>query len=199
MMGSTFAMQSVVVAIILFASQTFAATLVPRATDLTCADLNVKSNDGGRKVAIVIDSSGSMSGTDPSDLRLVAGRSLNDWLINSKETGGGKTADLVTVIDFDYSPNMDYELGDPGAAANASFSLIDSSGGTYIAGGVEMAIAELTKPGSGTTAGRTGIVVFTDGEVCNTETRIAPGDILLINPSTGHNAIAVGRTDKSSS
>jgi hypothetical protein len=165
-MGTVTTMRSVAVLFLLFASHISAVAIAPRATALTCADLHVKSNNGGRKVGIVIDSSGSMSSSDPDDLRLAAGRALNDWLITSKEATGGKKADLVTVIDFDDVATMDYQLGDPGPAANSSFSKIDASGGTYIAGGVEMAIAELTKDGSGTTADRTGIVVFTDGEVC---------------------------------
>lgn len=107
-----------------------------------------------------------MSSSDPYDLRREAGRSLNDWLIPKSKATATKKADLVTVIDFDDVATMLYPLGDPGDAANSSFSQIDSFGGTYIAGGVEMAIAELTKSGSGDTSSRTGIVVFTDGSVC---------------------------------
>jgi Mg-chelatase subunit ChlD len=150
---------------LLFAPQIHAVAIVARTTDLTCTDLRVKSNDGDRKIAIVIDSSGSMSSSDPYDLRIAAGRSLNDFLITSKEATGTKKADLVTVIDFDDVATLDYPLGDPGPAANSSFSNIDAFGGTYIAGGVGMAIDQLTQTGSGTTADRSGIVVFTDGAV----------------------------------
>lgn len=149
---------------LLFAFQVYAAAILPRSTDLTCTDLRVKSNDGGRKIAIVIDSSGSMSSSDPYDLRIAAGRSLNDFLITSKEATSSKKADQVTVIDFDDVATLDYPLGDPGPAANSSFSSIDAFGGTYIAGGIQMAISQLTTAGSGATAGRSGIVVFTDGE-----------------------------------
>lgn len=150
---------------LLVISYASAAAIFQRATDLTCTDLRVKSNDGDRKIAIVIDSSGSMSSSDPEDLRLAAGRALNDWLITKDEATNGKKSDLVTVVDFDDVATVLYPLGDPGSAANRSFSGIDASGGTYIAGGVEAAIGELTKGGSGDTASRSGIIVFTDGEV----------------------------------
>jgi hypothetical protein len=106
-----------------------------------------------------------MVSSDPYDLRITAGRDLvNNWLISSKEATGTSKADLVTVINFDSSATLDYPLGDPGGA-NSSFNSIGVGGGTYIAGGVDMAIGELTKSGSGDTAGRSGILVFTDGEV----------------------------------
>ena len=152
----------------LILSQSYVVALARRAIDLTCSDLRVKSNNGDRKIAIVIDSSGSMGYSDPSDLRLEAGQALNSWLINSKEAKSGQKSDLVTVIDFDDEATLDYALGDPGPAANSSFGGIGSNGGTYIASGVEMAITELTKAGSGTTAGRSGIIVFTDGEDSST-------------------------------
>jgi hypothetical protein len=148
----------------LLASSTLGGVLVPRGDDAsTCADLTANSNNGDRKVAIVIDSSGSMSTSDPTDLRLGAGRSVNDWLITKREEGK-KKADLVTVIDFSTTATLDYPLGDP-AGANGSFDSIGAIGGTFIAGGVKMAISELTKSGSGQTGKRSGILVFTDGEV----------------------------------
>ena len=51
------------------------------------------------------------------------------------------------------------------AGANASFAKIGSSGGTYIASGVKMGVAQITASGTGGTGKRSGIVVFTDGEV----------------------------------
>jgi hypothetical protein len=103
--------------VLLFISCVLAATLRPRATNTTtCLDLNVKSNNGNRKVAIVIDSSGSMADSDPFNLRLAAGKALNDWLITAAEATGGKQPDLVTVINFDDTAFLDYPLGDPGGA-----------------------------------------------------------------------------------
>jgi hypothetical protein len=164
-MLSSPAMPSFALFFLLFVSSVYGAVLSPRASAAqVCVGLSVKSNNGDRKVALVIDSSGSMLETDPDNLRLAAGRALNDWLITKGEATGGKKSDLVTVIDFDDTATLDYPLGDP-AGANSSFSKIDSSGGTFIAGGVEMGTAQLTSPGSGSTSGRSSIIVFTDGVV----------------------------------
>jgi hypothetical protein len=157
---------SAALSFLLLISNASASALLPRAsTSPICDNLLAKSNNGDRKVAIVIDSSGSMSESDPYDLRLAAGRALvNNWLISSKQATATSKADLVTVIDFASSATLDYPLGDPGGS-NSSFGKIRALGGTYIAGGVQMAIGELTKSGSGETAGRSGILVFTDGAV----------------------------------
>ncbi|KAI7082509.1 hypothetical protein KC356_g8297 [Hortaea werneckii] len=120
--------------------------------------------DGGRKVGIIIDSSRSNTDTDPDDLRINAGRALNDALYSSAEAAAaGVQSDLVTVIDFDSSATVLYSLGDPDGAT-AAFSSIDARGQTCIYCGIREAIKELTKPDSGPTAGRTSIVVLTDGE-----------------------------------
>jgi Mg-chelatase subunit ChlD len=150
----------------LLISNASAVAILPRATSApTCQNLVAKTNNGDRKIAIVIDSSGSMAENDPDDLRLAAGRSLvNDWLISSKEATSSTKPDLVTVINFDTSATLDYPLGDPGGA-NSSFDTIGADGGTYIAGGVQMAIAQLTTNGTGATDSRSGMIVFTDGVV----------------------------------
>jgi len=101
-----------------------------------------------RKVAIVIDSSGSNDWNDPNNLRSAAGQAIVANL-------GG--TDQVAVIDFDDYATVVSPLGPPGAA---SFDTIDNYGGTYIAGGVEAAIGELT----GAAANTAGIIVLTDGE-----------------------------------
>jgi Mg-chelatase subunit ChlD len=157
-------MKASILTSILAVSQALASAIVRRDSGPTCADLTAKSNNGDRKIAIVIDSSGSMTSSDPDDLRLSAGRTINDWLISKSEVVGGKKVDLVTVIDFDSSATLDYPLGDP-AGANASFSKIGAFGGTYIASGVKMGVAQITGSGTGDTSKRSGIVVFTDGEV----------------------------------
>jgi Mg-chelatase subunit ChlD len=131
--------------------------------DAVCTDLSVSSNNGDRKVAIVMDSSGSMASNDPYDLRIKAGRALNEFLIASSEASGSHKADQVTVIDFDDEAYLDFPLGDPGSA-NSSFDAVDATGGTYIASGVSMAIEQLTR-GGGATDKRSAIVVFTDGQV----------------------------------
>lgn len=146
----------------------------PSTGQVTCSGLNAQSNNGDRKIAIVIDSSGSMSENDPTNLRITAGKAINDWLIAQNEVKAGQKVDKVTVVDFDDYATVLYPLGDPTGAVS-TFDLIDSSGGTYIADGVSTAITQLTGSGSGSTKGRSGIVVLTDGEVLSPLT-LHPGD-----------------------
>jgi len=134
----------------------------------TCSGLSVASNNGDRKVVIVIDSSGSMSSSDPSDLRLSAGRALNDFLVSNAEASGSAKADQVSVVDFSSSATTVFGPGDPGdPKANQAISNISITGGTFIAGGVLEAIDQIKKM-SGETKDRSAIVVYTDGEVCPT-------------------------------
>lgn len=123
----------------------------------------VGASNGGRKIGLVIDASNSMFDNDPNDLRLAASQALNNALVDSSEGTGGKTPDLVTVVDFASDGELLYPLGDP-SGANDVIGSITPRGGTAIGTGVEAAIDELTKPGNDPTADRTGIVVFTDGE-----------------------------------
>jgi Mg-chelatase subunit ChlD len=132
-----------------------------------CTNLHAISNNGDRKIAIVIDTSGSMADSDPYDLRLTAGKQIVNWLISDNEASSSQKADQLAVINFDDSPHLDFSLGDPGKASGA-FDNMFPDGGTFIAGGVNMAIDQLTTQGSGDTAKRSGIFVFTDGEVFTT-------------------------------
>lgn len=127
----------------------------------TCANLPVAAGNGGRKVAIVVDSSGSNAQTDPTGLRVVAARNLNNMLVSKSEAGGDRKADEVTVIKFSDDATILYPLGDP-AGAESSFDQIDIDAGTSIVSGVKAATEELSK--SGKTDGRSGIVVLTDGQ-----------------------------------
>ena len=127
---------------------TVANPLVSRGLE-KCKTLSAKSNDGGRKIAIVIDESGSMETSDPYNLRIQAGKAVNDWLISSSEAKGGKSADLVTVIGFDDSPRLLYPLGDP-SGADKAIDQITILGGTAIYSGVDQAISQLTLSGHGT-------------------------------------------------
>lgn len=128
-----------------------------------CKNLQANSNNGGRKIAIVVDESGSMAITDPYNLRIDAARAVNDWLIPSGKAGNGKDSDLVTVIGFDETTRILYGLGDP-SNADKAIDQISIVGGTWIAAGVNDGISELTKSGDDPTANRSGIVVLTDGE-----------------------------------
>ncbi|KAK4170701.1 hypothetical protein QBC36DRAFT_250813 [Triangularia setosa] len=116
----------------------------------------------GRKVAIVVDSSGSNDWTDPNNLRITAARAINEELISQAEATDSNTkADLVTVVDFDEQARIVYPLGDP---ASAHFNGIDSYGGTNIAEGIRLAIDEITGDDRYDTRGRSGIIVLTDGD-----------------------------------
>jgi Mg-chelatase subunit ChlD len=158
-----YSLLSLIAFVSLFLLHVDASVLVRRAEK--CDNLQAASNNGDRKIAIVIDSSGSMESSDPTNLRLTAASNvINGWLIPQSRASGKKPADLVTVIDFSDAATLDYPLGDPGAA-NASLSQIGATGGTLISSGVEMAIEQLTGSGSGATEKRSGILVFTDGEV----------------------------------
>ena len=107
-------MRSIVLAFLVLLSCVSAVVLAPRETTApTCVGLSAKSNNGNRKVAIVIDSSGSMDGSDPYNLRLAAGRALTGWLISNAEATGGRKPDLVTVIDFDDVAYLHYPFGLP--------------------------------------------------------------------------------------
>lgn len=122
---------------------------------------SIGTSTGGRKIGIVIDSSGSMVDTDPNNLRIVAGEAIASSLITKAAAGSNGHPDLVTVIDFDDSVRVVYPLGDP---ASVSFAGIDSEGGTYIALGVQTAIDQITQNVGDVVAHISGIVVFTDGQ-----------------------------------
>ncbi|KAF2474431.1 uncharacterized protein BDR25DRAFT_392099 [Lindgomyces ingoldianus] len=116
-----------------------------------------------RKLAIVVDSSGSNSWTDPSNLRIQAARDFNAKLTTAAQAGSGPYPDQVAVVDFDDSASLLYPMGDPAGAAG-TFGVIDSSGGTNIGSGIAMGIDEIIKDQPGFFAKRSGIVVLTDGE-----------------------------------
>jgi len=130
-----------------------------------CSNLFVESNNGDRKVAIVVDSSTSMRGSDPDNLRLAAARALNDFLISNSEAGEDKKADQVVVVGFESGPYHVFGPGDPGdPAADVAISRINSTGGTNITSGVLTAMEHIETM-TGTTKDRSAIVVFTDGVV----------------------------------
>jgi len=116
-----------------------------------------------RKISIVVDSSGSNTWTDPSNLRIQAAKDFNEKLTTAAEAGPGVFPDKVAVIDFDDSARILYPMGDPAGAAN-TFDSIDSSGGTNIGTGISLGIDEIMKDEPGLFAKRSGIIVLTDGE-----------------------------------
>lgn len=121
----------------------------------------------GRKLAIVIDSSGSNQDTDPGGLRISAGQAFNSTLRTEDSTKGtDERPDRSAVIDFDDSARVISPLDDP---SKASFAGIDANGGTLIASGVSAGISELTKDTPDETKDHSGIVVLTDGQDSNVQ------------------------------
>ncbi|MDQ3740449.1 MAG: VWA domain-containing protein, partial [Actinomycetota bacterium] len=114
----------------------------------------------GRRIVIVIDSSGSNQETDPGNLRIAAGRQFNEGLIAAAEAAEGEQPDLSAVVEFDDSARLISPLQDPPLA---SFEGIDSEGGTDIGAGVGVALDELTRDPDAPVRDRAGIVVLTDG------------------------------------
>jgi Mg-chelatase subunit ChlD len=124
----------------------------------------------GRKIAIVVDSSGSNTWTDPSNLRVKAAKGLNGKLTTKdKVRESGIKPDMVTVIDFDDYARVIYPMGDP---AKATFDAIDSAGGTDIGSGISLAIDEILKVDSDPAAHKSGVIVFTDGQDGNPANQI---------------------------
>jgi hypothetical protein len=113
----------------------------------------------GRDLAIVIDSSGSNTDTDPGFLRVAAGQQFNASLTTAAAAGPDARPDRSAVIDFDISATVLSPLADPSAA---SFAGIDASGGTNIGSGVAAALGVLTADAN-EVRDRAGIVVLTDG------------------------------------
>lgn len=123
----------------------------------------IGASNGGRKIGLVIDASLSMEDNDPDDVRLDAAAAINNALISGSEAIDGKTADLVTVVEFSSSASLIYPLGDP-ANAGPVIAGITLLSGTFISSGIQAGTDELTKAGADPTAGRTGLIVFTDGQ-----------------------------------
>ncbi|KAK4195890.1 hypothetical protein QBC40DRAFT_210528 [Triangularia verruculosa] len=138
------------------------STPPPPPNNSTCEPLfgKIEATNGGRKIGVVIDRSGSMEDTDPSNLRLVAANLLVGKLISSGGITTGQTADQVTIVQFNETAEILYPLGDP-SGAGASIDGIPANGGTFIGGGISAALDELTR--SGNKPDNAGIFVLTDG------------------------------------
>lgn len=105
-----------------------------------------------------------MQTNDPNNTRITAALALNDFLISSDEKTTDKTPDQVSIVGFHDTPELLYPLGDPKGAGAIISNITSNKSGTFIGGGIGVAINETIKPGTGVTANRTGIVVLTDGE-----------------------------------
>lgn len=104
-------------------------------------------------VALVLDSSGSMTSNDPAGLRRTAAKSFIDALIDG---------DQVAVVDFDSGVRTWQPLTTDFAAAKAAVDRVDSSGGTNIGAGVGAGLDQLITHGAPDHARL--MILLTDGE-----------------------------------
>lgn len=105
-------------------------------------------------VVFAIDSSGSMTVNDPSELRLSAAKSFVDKLDSTRDQGG--------VVSWDTGVNFSFGLTQDFAALKTNIDSVDASGGTNLNVGLNGAISMLdanTRVGSSTEA----IIFLTDG------------------------------------
>lgn len=129
-------------------------------------ELMIKNVD--RTVVVVVDSSGSNTSTDPSNLRVVAAKETLKSLESKAEAARNNSVpDLAGAIDFDSGVTILSSLADPDSVI-PTLNAIDSSGGTDIAGGINSAVQileDLNTAGiSGIIEDKASIIVFTDGE-----------------------------------
>ncbi|PPK98191.1 secreted protein with Ig-like and vWFA domain [Kineococcus xinjiangensis] len=103
--------------------------------------------------ALVLDSSGSMTSNDPQGLRRTAAQRFVDAML---------AEDRAAVVDFDSRAVLLQPLTTDKAAVKAAIGLINSSGGTNIGAGMDVALRELAAKDLD---GRAQIVILlTDGE-----------------------------------
>ncbi len=121
---------------------------VPQTCDLI-TDPNAKPAD----IVLVIDSSGSMTSNDPSNIRKSAAKSFASKM---------KSTDRVSVVDFDNSARLAIGLSNNLSSINAAIDTIDSSGGTDIGAGVSIALTQLTT--NSDNSKNRAIILLTDGD-----------------------------------
>lgn len=128
----------------------------------SCNPINhVASGSGGRKIGIVIDASYSMETNDPTNQRLTVAKDLAAALISQHVSAGEQSLDLLSVVAFGATADVVYGLGDP-AGAVSLFDTITPMSGTFIGSGIMATIDDL-ESSNNLTAGRTGLVIFSDG------------------------------------
>lgn len=141
-----------------------------------CPNLPVQSVD----VALIIDSSGSMSWNDPSDLRKEGAKVF----VDTAQNGDG-----IAVIDFDEDVVVPWHmtpLTSDRTAVKAAIDTIDSSGSTNIGGGLQAGYDELLAgPADHTKAA----VILTDGMH---NTGIDPYGVIPLYQAAGWRIFAIG-------
>ncbi|QPV61591.1 VWA domain-containing protein [Halosimplex litoreum] len=103
--------------------------------------------------AFVLDSSGSMEGTDPQDLRATAAKRFVGALLEG---------DRAAVVDFDSDGRLTEPLTTDRAAVNESIDRLDQYGGTNLTDGLDTALAEFAANSSADRQKVT--ILLTDGQ-----------------------------------
>ncbi len=125
--------------------------------------------DINRFAAMVVDSSGSNTSTDPNNLRIAAAKASVRRLISQADAAADptKVPDEAAAIDFDSSVRILSNFADPDVV-EPTLNAIDSSGGTQIDFGINAAINLLDAKTLGLNPlqvrDRSAIFVFTDGQ-----------------------------------
>jgi hypothetical protein len=109
-------------------------------------------------VALVIDSSGSMTGNDPQNLRSAAAKEFVDLL---SDGNAQVNADRASVVDFDGGATLLQSLTSDKDALKTAIDRIDSSGGTNIGAGVRVGLDSL--PAIPDPDAQLAMVLLTDG------------------------------------
>jgi hypothetical protein len=102
-----------------------------------------------------------METNDPTNQRLIVAKDLAEALISQHVSAGEQSLDLLSVVAFGATADVVYGLGDP-AGAVSLFDTITPMSGTFIGSGITATIDDL-KSSNNLTAGRTGLVIFSDG------------------------------------
>jgi alpha-tubulin suppressor-like RCC1 family protein len=108
---------------------------------------NLASFDvGNRHAAITVDSSGSNTSTDPSNLRKTAANQMLCGLAGADQSSGNADARLYSVAAYDFDSGVKTlsDFAPPSDLCAAQiFNRIDSSGGTDIAAAINVAVGAL--------------------------------------------------------
>ncbi len=105
-------------------------------------------------VALVIDSSGSMSSNDPNDIRISVAKSFASKL--------GKN-DVATVIDFDSNATLLTDFTSDQQVINDAILKIDHSGGTNLGRGIDVSLQQFDNYDKSDSAYKM-VIMLTDGD-----------------------------------
>jgi len=130
------------------------------------ASQGVRLARGGRYVAIVVDSSSSMSWNDPDNLRIEAAKKVCEKLVSAAEARAqNKIADKACGVNFDDDIDSTYPFSDP-PELKPWLDTVDSYGNTRIDLGIDTAVSMIldAQGGGAQTKEHSAVLLFTDGE-----------------------------------